>query len=242
MTNVKRRRAFAVEKIDAGRLGDGINRRTVDVWRQRRLPGDLARRDRKDLLAVLARGELQELPQRLGVAERPVPRPAPDAVALDQAVEVMAQAGIQAPRELDAAQGPGVELEARAVEFAAQEAVVEARVVRHEYPACEPLVELPGELAEARRARHHLARDPGERLDLRRNRIAGIHQGRPFRRDLEAVHLENRDLGDAVDGRPRAGRLEVDDRERRIEQHGGRQAGYPSSNDSSAKTLEEQPG
>jgi hypothetical protein len=84
-----------------------------------------------------------------------------------------------------------------------------------ENAAGEPLVQLGRELGEARRLRQHLARDAGERLDLGRYRDAGIDERRPFGHHFEALDLQHADLGDAVGRRPRAGRLQVDDRERR---------------------------
>src|SRR5260370_24579493 len=87
-------------------------------------------------------------------------------VALDQAVEVVARMlGIEPPRELHRAQRPRQVLQARALELAPQEAVIEARVVRDEQAALEPLVELAGELGETRRGGEHLVADAGERLD-----------------------------------------------------------------------------
>src|SRR5205823_3519195 len=147
LADIERRPAFPVEEVNAGRLRNGVDRRALEVRRQGRLPGDLARRHRHDLLAVLARGELQELPQRLGV-----------------------------------------------------------------------------ERGETRRGGEHLVADAGERLDAGLDAGFGVDQRRPLGGELEAVHLQYRDLGDAIAGRMRAGGLEVDDRERRFPQHG-----YPSS-------------
>ena len=58
--------------------------------RQRGALRDLARGDREDFRSVLLRGDAQELPYRVRVAERAVALAAIDAVALDQAVEVVA--------------------------------------------------------------------------------------------------------------------------------------------------------
>jgi len=111
-----------------------------------------------------------------------------------------------------------MELDAGAIELAAQERVVEARVMRDEDAAGEPLVQLRREVGEARRLREHLVRDAGKRLDLGRQRDARVYQRRPLGHDFEALDLQHADLGDAVGGRPRAGRLEIDDRERRCAQ------------------------
>src|SRR3954451_14146194 len=179
------------------------------------MPRDLARRDREHLGAVLARGDAQKLPHRVRIGKRPVARTAVDAVARDQAVEGVARMpGIEPPRQAHGAQRLCQELEACAFELVAQETVVEARVVGDESAPGKPLVESGGELGEARRTRRHLVGDAGERLDRRRDRGPWIHQGRPLRAHLEAVDLDDADLGDAVPRRLAAGRFEVDHCER----------------------------
>ena len=65
-------------------------------------------------------------------------------VAVDQAVQVVARVlRVQAPRQLYRAQRARLEAQAGALERVAQEAVVEARVVRDEDAPLEPL-ERPG--------------------------------------------------------------------------------------------------
>src|SRR5204863_2423287 len=125
------------------------------------------------------------------------------------AVEVVALAAVQTLRQAHAAERARLEADADARELAAQEAVVEARVVRDEEPPGEPLVQLLGKLGETRRARDELAGDAGERLDLRRDGGAGIDERRPLRDQAEVLDLEHRDLGDAIDAGPSAGGLEV---------------------------------
>ena len=225
LAHIERRPAFAVEEVNAGRLRNGVDRRALEMRRQSRLLGDLARRHRHDLLAVLARGELQELPQRFGVAQGAVTGTASEPMAPDQAVEVVARMlGIEPPRELHGAQRLRQVRQSGALELAPQEAVIEARVVRDEEAAVEPLVECAGERGETRRGGDHFVADAGERLDAGLDADSGVDQRRPLGGELEAVHLQYRDLGDAIVGRMRAGGLEVDDRERRFPQHG-----YPSS-------------
>src|SRR5438309_1707813 len=149
LADIERRAAFAVEEVNTGRLRNGVDRRALEMRRQSRLLGDLARRHRHDLLAVLARGELQELPQRFGVAQGAVTGMADKPMAPDQAVEVVARMlGIEPPREFHGAQRLRQVLHSGALELAPQEAVIEARVVRDEEAAVEPLVELAGELYE----------------------------------------------------------------------------------------------
>jgi hypothetical protein len=80
---------FAKKQINAGRLGHLVHQRAVELRRQRRLSCDLARGDGDDLLAVLALGDAQELPHRIGIAGRTVACAAFDVVARDQAVEIV---------------------------------------------------------------------------------------------------------------------------------------------------------
>ena len=146
-------------------------------------------------------------------------RLASDVVALDQAVEVVTRlTRIEPARELHAAYGRRMELDAGAVELAPQEAVIEAHVVRDEDTASKPLVQIRGEIGESWRLRQHVRRDAAERLDLRGQRTPGIDQRRPFRHHLEALDLDDADLGDAVGARARASRFEIDDGERRLEE------------------------
>jgi hypothetical protein len=136
LADVERRRALAVEQVHAGRIGNLVHHRAVDVRGERRLPGHLARRHREHLVAALGLRDAQELPDRLGVAHRTMPRTALDAVARDQAVEVVARMlGVQAPRELHGTERLRAEGVPGALEFVLQETVVEARVVRdHDAP------------------------------------------------------------------------------------------------------------
>src|SRR5689334_9704364 len=133
-----------------------------------------------------------------------------DAMARDQAVEVVAAlTRIKPPRELDAADRPRLELDAGAIELAAQETEIEAHVVRDEDAAGEPLMQFARELGEARRLREHRVREAGERLDFRGHGDPRIHERRPFGGDLEALDLEHADFRDAVARRARAGGLEI---------------------------------
>ena len=103
---------------------------------------------------MLRGGDAQELPHRRGVGRGAVARFAFQAVALDQAVEVVAAlAGIEPARKPHGAKRPRQVLEARAVELAPQESVVEARVVGDEHAAGEALVQLGGDARAKRGAR-----------------------------------------------------------------------------------------
>jgi len=69
-----------------------------------------------------------------------------------------------------------VEIEVGASEFGAQEAVIEASVVRDENGTVEPVVELLRDVLKARRVAPHRVGDAGQPLDVRWNRNAGINQ------------------------------------------------------------------
>ena len=191
LADIERRVVLAIEEVHAGRLGHRVYRARSSCGGSAGCLRDLARGDRHHLLAVLALGDAQELPQRVGVAGGAVARAAFDVVARDQAVEVVVRlAGIQAARQAHRAQRLRRELEAGAVELAAQEAVVEARVVRDEDAPLQALEQLPGEVVEARRRGDHLVGDAGEHLDGAGMRAAGIDQRRPLGDDAGAFDLE----------------------------------------------------
>jgi hypothetical protein len=168
---------------------------------------------------VLGGGMAQEIPERIGIAERPVPRLAVDAVARDHAVEVVTLAGIEPAREAYAAECACPEAQSGALKLMPHESVVEAGVVRDEDPSRQASRQLAGQVREARRVGDHLARDAGERLDLGRDRGARVDERRPAGSNLETVDFEHRDLGDAVDRRPGTGGLDVDDRQGFVPQH-----------------------
>ena len=161
---------------------------------------DLARRDRQDLLAVLARGDAQELPHRVGVAQRRGGAPGSRGRGARSGCRGCgcALAGIQAARQAHRAQRLRRELEAGALELAAQEAVVEARVVGDEHAPGKALVSSPASSAK---------RGAAATISLVMPVSAWIGAGMPVpgltsvdhsRGDLEAVDLDDGDLGDAV--------------------------------------------
>jgi hypothetical protein len=210
---------LAEQQINPGRFRHLVYQRTVELRRQRRLPGDLARGDGDDFLAVLLLGDAQELPNRVGVAGGAVARAAGDVVARDQAVEVVARLGrIQPARQAHRAQRLGAEFVAGAAQLAAQEAVVEARVVGDEDAPLQALEQLRRDVVEARRGGDHLVGDAGEHLDGAGDRAAGIDQRRPLGDAAGSLDGEHRDFGDAVARRVGAGGLQVDDRQRRVQQ------------------------
>ena len=182
--------------------------------RKGRLARDLARRGAYHVRAVFLDGSLQELPDRFGIAQGAMARTAGDAVARDQAVQIVARVlRVQAPRQAHGTQGSRVKPDSAALEGGAQKTVVETRVVRDEHAARETRMQIFGERLEARRIRHHRVGDSGECLDRGGNRRARIDEGRPLGRYLAALRLEHGDLGYAIPGRMRTRGLEIDDRE-----------------------------
>ncbi len=90
------------------------------------------------------------------------------AVAFHDGVQIVAREfGKQAPRQLHGAEHRRRERQARLGEFAAQERVVEARVVRHERRPLELAAHGAGDLGETRRIGHHGVADAREGLDVR---------------------------------------------------------------------------
>ena len=214
-----------MEQVHARFVGDRVEHGAVDVRGKCRLLRHLLRGLREGLLAALCACHAQELPHHLRIAERAVARAAGEMVARHHCVQAVPRVlRVQPARELHRAQRARGEAQARALELVAQEAVIEARVVRHQYPAGEALEQVAGEHPERGGAGDHLVGDAGERLDRTGNARFRIDQRRPLPGDLAGFGLDHRDLGDAVVRRMRASGFQIDDGERRVEQrrHGER--------------------
>ena len=124
---------------------------------------------------------LQQPPQHARVAERAVPLLAGQVEPLDQRVERVGRAvGVERAAQPHRAERLRLEREAGALELGPQEAVVEAGVVSDEDGAVEPVDQVLRHRFERRRRAHHLVGDPGQPLDLRRDRHAGIDQRGPL--------------------------------------------------------------
>jgi len=151
---------------------------------------------------------------QLGIGQRPVARVGDQAVAFDQRIQAVPRIfRIEAARQLHRAQHPGPERDAGAPEFAFQEAVVEARVVRDEQPALEPAPRFVGNRREGRGVGDHRVADAGQLLDEGRNRHARRDQLLPLADAAVRVDLDDADFRDAVDGGSGAGGFEVDEGE-----------------------------
>ena len=99
-----------------------------------------------------------------------------------------------------------------------EEADVERGVVRDEHGAAGELEEAGQHLLDRRGADQHRGGDPGQHLDERRHRAAGVHERLELAEDLAAAHLDRPDLGDRAVRGGAAGGLQVDDDERDVRQ------------------------
>ena len=131
-------------------------------------------------------------------------------------------AGEHAPGQPDRAQHRRARpRDLAALRGGAQEADVESRVVGDEHCAAGEFEERGQHRFDLRRVADHRRGDAGEFDDLRRNASAGVDKRGQLAEHLAAAHLDRADLGDGVDVvtvavRAAAGRLEVDDDERRV--------------------------
>ena len=120
---------------------------------------------------------LPELPEQVGVGQRPVPRRRHERVALDECIEaVTAFRRIDRAGKLHGAQHVRREAKTHAPEFAFEEAVVEVRVMRDEEPAVQPFKQTGCELFESRGVAHHRVGDAGQLLDERGNRLLRVDE------------------------------------------------------------------
>lgn len=143
---------------------------------------------------------LPERPQHLRVGQRAVAFVDADGVAREQCVEaVPVMLGKELARELDGAQAGRAEVDAQALEFALEEGVVEARVMRDEQATAQFLEHLRGDLLKARRAGDHRRVDSGQPGDEGGDRDARIDQRTPFAYAV-LVDRDEADLDDAIVG------------------------------------------
>lgn len=202
---------FAVKEVDAGRLGHVVQRVRWQLGRQAgafQLLGDGI----DQVLGVeLAAQDLPELPDEVGVGQRAVAVVGDEAVARDEAVEVvLGVLGEERTRQAHGAQHVGLEPRPQSFEFLAHEAVVEARVVGHEQSSFQPGFQLVGHGLEAGGVRHHVVADAGHALDELGDAALRVDQGAPAA-DLVALDLDDADFGDAVVLRVGAGGFQVDE-------------------------------
>ena len=229
LADVEQRVTLAVEQVHAGRLRQLFGQVRIELWRQ---PGRLDQflNGRIHLLRIpVLPPQEQQVGQHPRVAERPVTGAAGQAVPFHHGVQpVAAQRRVHAPRQPDRAQHRRAQPQAGAAELVAQEAVVEARVVRDEQAPLEPGHHLARQVPEGRRVGDHLVGDAGELLDARRHPAPRVDERAPLLHHAAAVHQHDAHLDHPVVGRTAAGRLQVDAGEGTFEQWRHQARGSPS--------------
>ena len=156
---------------------------------------------------------LPEIPEHLGVGQRPVAIADSDGVAREQRIQTVTMMfREQLARQFDGAQVARPETDTEAQEFAFEKSVVEARVMGDEQPAAQLFKHKRGDVREARRRCHHCRIDPGQSGNEWRDRTVRIDQRAPFP-NAGTVDLNEADLDDAVVGKVRPGRLQIDENE-----------------------------
>jgi len=120
---------------------------------------------------------------------------------------------IDGARQLDRAQHVGLELDADSLELAAQEAVIEPRVVRNKQPPLETRQQIMRDRFERRRIAHHRIADTGELLDKERNRLLRIDERTPLSHAGRS-DLDHADFSDAIHAERAARCFEIDENQR----------------------------
>ena len=199
LADVEERVTLAEAEVDARTLGQLVGDRGIELRRQPRAAGqaldDRGERRRRPLRAC----DREELREHARVAERAVARRAVDAVPGHHRVQVVAAlAGRQRAGKAHRAQHGRAQSPPEPPEFAAQEAVVEARVVRDEQAPLEARGDVLHDRGEGRRVGDHGFRDAGELLDGVRDPHAGVHERRPLLDDLAVLEEDDARLHDPV--------------------------------------------
>lgn len=163
------------------------------------------------ILAAVALQQAPELPDQVGIGERPVAVAGLQSVAGDQAVEVVPGVFRKEPaRQAHGTQHVCAESLSQALKFVLDEAIVETGIVGDEESPLQARCQFFRHLGEGRGIFHHLVADAGELLDELGDGPLGIDQGAPGGHPV-AFHLHHADLGDAVDRRVAAGGFKVDE-------------------------------
>lgn len=116
-------------------------------------------------------------------------------------------------RQLDRAQHVGLELDAGTLELAAQEAMIEPRVVGNKQPSIEAGQQIMRDGLERWRVAHHRITDTGKLLDKERNRLLRIDERTPLRH-TSRPNLDHADFSDAIHAEGAARGFEVDENQR----------------------------
>ena len=212
LADVERQVVVGVEEINAGGVGQFIEDFRVEMRRQ--AGARVLRLERRlDLVAAAVDVDfLPELADQLRIGQRPVAGVGGQPVPLDQRIQIVPLVlRKQGARQLDGAQHRRPEGDAQPLELVLQEAVIEARVVGDEQPACQPAQGFLGHGREGRRRGHHFVADAGELFDEGRNAGARIHQLLPLAHRSVLIDFDDADFGDAVCAGGGAGGFEVDE-------------------------------
>ena len=221
LTDVQHLVVSVPEQIDAG-SGRGAER-------ERPLGVDLADTRRRELheigngpcAALLCEPQQleEDLRRRLRVRKRPVARPSRRPEELRERHEAGARgASREEParepdRIYDRSRQPGA---CQPLRLAVEERQVEARVVSDEHRVAGEREEPPHGDPGARLSAQRRVAKTRQCADRRPDRRAGIHQRLELLRELELMHAHRPDLADARRAGAQAGRLQVDDDERRV--------------------------
>src|SRR6185312_6708674 len=217
LADVEQRALLSVEAIDSRELRQLIGERRRQVGGDGTSVDDLLESAVDRLTRMPRRKGPPELPQRLRIGQRPMPSVAGEPVPLDHRIQMMlARLAIEPAREPHRANHARGELAADPPELAAQESMIETRVVRDEDAPLEVREHLLRDVLEKRRIAHHLVRDAGELLDHPRNGRGGIDERRPFALERAACRGYEPDLDDARGGGRGTRRLEVHEHDRLV--------------------------
>ena len=171
LADVERQGIVAVEKVDAGRLRQLVERIGSKLRRQARDAQDALSRRLDRCRIEIAIEHLHECPNGACVAQRTMTIGNGQAVARNHGIEaVTLRIGKQAPRQFDRAQDVRRERAFEPRELVFEEPIVEARVVGDEDASVEPGGYFTGNRRKGRGAGHHLGGDAGQR-DNRRTEI-----------------------------------------------------------------------
>lgn len=156
---------------------------------------------------------LPKLPHQISVSQRPMPTTRAQVQPLRECVEpVPAFARKQGAGQPHRAQYIGIEADADLFERFLQEPVIKARVVRDKQLAIESAREFSGERIKCRCTADHRVRDTGQLLHKWRDRLQRIDQRAPAANAI-TVNFDHAHLGDAVESRAPARRLQIHKRE-----------------------------
>ncbi len=229
LADIQQHVILAVEQVDTGRLRQLVRQRGIELRRQARRLHQLAGNGFHPGPVAVPAPEPEQLGQDTRIAQGTMACAAGQSMTFHHRIQaVAARARVHAPRQLHRAQHRRAEPEPGAAELAAQEAVVETRVVGHEQAALEPRHHLGRKFPESRGIGHHRVADAGELLDQAGDAASRIHQRAPLLDDRAVLDQHDAHLDHAVVERVAACRLQVYAGERAVQQSCHQARGSPS--------------